>query len=630
MAKFIMPFEDMPKELVTPQKAAPRYIIPFESEAEKVVSPEAKALAEKSPIQRGLIGAKQTLSDIGLGAKQLAGMVVGNKWPQEVADRLKSERAARQAIAQDPYSSAGRAAADIGLGMLTPSTRIPAMAVTGAAIGALTPQEEPSFGETLTQAGKGAALGAGAGMVGNALISAVGRGKNALRGQMANPEYGRRMSLFEQRNVPASLGDITQNPTVMSIENINQRIPGSGRREFLERQSAGIGDVVRGLPEEVAGATAPMTKENIGQTLSQSVKTKYKEVKDTAKSMYDAVSDRVAKINPPDINPDNLRATAIQLKNDYPDAFASFMDTKAVKRLDDIISGTGPQKSPILNQSGQPITTPATLSFEDARWLDKRLGSVIRQARQQMQQGKYDPEAFNQLTSLQSALRDDITAWSAKVGDPAIAKGVASANKYFRENVVPFRNSPLTKDIVQGMEVNLDTLPDKMFKIDSPWTTDQALQFLTPEGVQAGRYHLINKARSQAMDNALTGVTSPAKFLRKSELGETGPKLFSPEELQGLSDVQELVGLGRRAASFGVDPDTGGRLAGLMALAKPLVYPLSRASTAATQSPAVTKFLLSDPRLYTGAGGLGRASENLLRKSTVGAPEAAIDLMEQE
>jgi len=48
MTKWIMPHEDTPVELTTPQKASPRYIMPHELEAkvEKVATPYETALAE--------------------------------------------------------------------------------------------------------------------------------------------------------------------------------------------------------------------------------------------------------------------------------------------------------------------------------------------------------------------------------------------------------------------------------------------------------------------------------------------------------------------------------------------------------------------------------------------------------
>lgn len=625
MAKFLMPFEDMPQEeLVAPTRATPRMVIPFENSPDPIDQKTAaeKVLTTETPLKRGLIGAGKTFQDTLLGAKQLAGMIGNEKWKKDVIDQLKSEKEAREALSKDPYASAGSMAANIGIGLMNPATRsIPAMAATGALAGALTPQEQPSWGETITEAAIGAGLGGLGGGLTSGLTTGVAKAKNAAMGRFSDPVHANRFRIFKENQVPASLGDITQSPGVMSIENAAQHIPMTGRRDFLEQQAQRLQEVIKEAPENIAGAVPSSTKESLGDTLAKSVKEKYKSVKDTARSMYDDVAQKVQAVNAPPVPPMNLQASAQRLKSDYPTVFDDFQDKKAISRLDDIISGTGPQSSVILNSAGVPIKTPAAISFEDMRWLDKRLGSMIRQGRQQAFQGKMDPEAFNQLTELQKALRADIEAWSGSIGHPDIEKGIRQANQYFRENVVPFRESPLTRDIVQGKNVNIDNLPNRMFRLDSPWLAEQSKGFLTPEGVQAGRYHLIKEAEKKAMNDVVENGIKPGQFLRSSALGETGPKLFNADELGRLSDLQEMVHASRRAGGYAADPSTGNRLLGLTPFLDWKIPFAARAFSATTQSEAPIRYLLADPRLYTGTGALGKVGEEILRKSGTGALE---------
>mgnify|MGYP000064127042 CR=1 FL=1 len=627
-SKWLMPHEmESAPELVAPAKAAPRFILPHEEQTkqEAVKSPEAEALAEETPLNRGLIGAGQRFNDIGLGAKQRAGQIRNlfpgeqSKWPEEVTNELKSQKPTREAIANDPYAGYGKAAADIGLSMLAPSAKLLPSMMTGAALEGISPMEEPTWGNVLTEGGKGALQGLAGSALMNGLVGTVARSKNALQGRFADPNAERRYRIFRQNDVPGSLGDITQDPAIMSLENMVQHVPYSGRRQFMEQQANRLGKVVEGAPEQIAGAVPTSTKEDIGKVLSNSIKTKYKSVKDTARTLYDDVEARVQQAGNPPITPTKMSAEVNGLLTKYPSVFAKLGDDPdTVNTLRTIATGVQPGRSPILGANGQPILTPPNLTFSELRQLDSDLGSMIRQGRQLSARGDLNNKSFDQLVRVQKALRDDMSDWSQTVGDPTIASGVANANKYFRETVVPFRKNTLTRKVLQDDQFDTDTLANSLFRLDSPTRTSQAVDFLTPDGVQAGRYHLLQQAKDKAMNAVLESGYSPSKFLRNTELGETGPKLFSPDELGQISDLQELVGSSRRAASYSADPMTGNRLLGMSPLLSMKIPLAAKAFSTATQSEAPMRFMLADPRLYTGDGALGKAGEALLRKSGAG------------
>ena len=645
---WIMPHEEQPEELVNPTAAAPRWIMPHEAEAEKlaVKTPEEITLGQETPLKRVGIGAGQAFNDMGQGLKQTAGMLRNlapgqpSTWPEEVSAEMKASQPARQAIAQDPYSSAGRMGATVATGIaMSPSARILPAALTGAAMeGPMTPREEPTWGDQATGAGKGAVLGGGGGLLGQSLVSGLGRTKNALRGRFADPEQQNRFRIFKDNQVPASLGDITQNPSVMGIENAAQHIPFSGRRAFMEQQAKRLGEVVTDAPAKIAGVTPASSKEDLGTTLVKSIKDKYAANKLAAKDLYDQVSARVTAVGAPPVPATELANETQKLLSKYPTAFAKLTeDPTTVSTLEQIATGVSPTASKVLGPNGLPIMKAPQLSFDDLRALDSDLGALIRQGRTLSNRGEYNSKTFAQLVEVQNALRKDIENWSVAVGDPMISKGVRDANKFFKENVIPFRKNPTTKSILQD---NLtgeqqDALARRMFKLDAPATTEQSLNFLTPEGIQAGRFHLLNQAKEKAMNDALESGYSPSRFLKESELGETGGKMFSSSELGQLGDLQELIRSSRRASSFASDPSTGNRLLGLAPLASMKIPMAARLFSTATQSEAPMRFMLADPRLYTGGakvpmpGGLeramgeivpGRMAEETLRKAGIGAP----------
>lgn len=631
MAKWNMPHEVEGSE-VLPMGKKPVFIMPHE-EVEATPPTEAEnVLAAESPVSRGAIGAGQRLTDIGLGLKQRAGMIRNllpgepSTWPQDVAKQVQEEAATRGAIDKDPYAGLGKGVTDLAFSLLSPSAKVLPALGTGAALELAAPTDNPTWGDAVTTAGKGALVGGLGSMAMNSAATMLGKSKNAVQGRFANPEIERRFRIFQQNDVPASLGDLTQSPGIMGLENMAQYVPASGRKKFLEQQSKRLGEVVEGAPERIAGPTSAQSKEDVGGVLANSIKAKYKEVKTAAKGLYDDVQARVEAAGDPPITPAKMSTQVNTLLTKYPSAFAKLSDDPdTVRTLETIASGVKPGQSPILGANGQPILTPPKLTFAELRQLDSDLGSMIRQGRQLTARGDMNNKSFNQLVEVQKALREDIADWSHQVGDPGIASGVSQANKYFRENVQPFRKNQLTRKVIQDENYNPDNLANSMFRLDSPYLSGQAKQFLTPEGIQAGRFHLMNQAKKKAMDDTLASGYSPSRFMKGTELGETGPKLFSPDELGQLEDLQTLIGSSRRAASYSADPATGNRLLGLAPLLSMKIPLAARAFSTLSQSEAPMRFMLSDPRLYTGNGALGKASESLLRKSGAGLGVAADD-----
>lgn len=609
--KWVMPHE-MTAEEVMPMQAQPNWVMPHDVEAEKELSPEEVKVKAMTPTGRRVAGAKQRVSDLGRGAAQLMNYAV-NIDPRYI--QLSPEEAAmREALMNNPEALQGRGLVDLATGATPIGRGIKGGLAFGSALGALEPAE--SAGDRLRNIGVSGGLGALGGKISDVAVTGLAKGKNMLQGRYASPEVERRVRIFKENQMPGSIGDYTQNPAIMKMENLARGVGLGG--DFLERQAQRVGEIMSEAPSKISGGVQSATKEDLGGAMARSIKNKYSGNKKLASDMYDEVADIVSKSNAPDINPVGLRQSAQKLLAEYPNAFEAMQDKKAVSRLESIIASTGDKKSAILGASGQPIYTPQPMSFEDARWLDKRLGSMIRQAKSQMNQGNYDPEAFGQLLDLQNSLRGDVSQWSRTIGKPEIATKLAGANQFFRENVVPFREDPVTKQVLED-RFNLDTLPQTLFKLDAPHRSEKALQFLTPEGVQAGRYYLLNEAERAGMSNALESGISPSKFLRKSQLGETGGKLFSPEELQQVDDLNELLRSSRRAAAYASDPATGNRLLSLSPLVSWKVPMAGKLFGMTAEADKPVRYMLSDPNLYTGEGALGRYGETLLRNTARGS-----------
>lgn len=637
MAKWAMPHEmneepSAERPAPSPTKMDYRFIMPHE--VEKPVeseSPELAVLRGESAPTRLAIGIGERLQRAGRGLKQRVGMVRNllpgepSAWPEEVAAEHAAEEPYRAAIGKDPMASVGNIVGEVALGSLggVGKTAL-ANAAKAAAAGALTegilnPDAEPTWGNFLTGAGKGALAGGIGGAATGAAVSALARGKNAFQGKFADPEHARRFSIFKREGVPASMGDLTQDPFIMSMENTAQHIPFTGRKEFLEQQARKVADKINQAPEAIVGSVPSGTKEDLGKAIAESIRTKYAANKQEAGRLYDAVSQRVQAVGAPPVDTQELARTSKELLDKYPTIFAKLADDPTtVEAITAIARGTHAKASTILDASGKPVMKAPKLSFDELRTLDSDLGSMIRQGRILTGRGEFNNKAFKQLVDLQNALRKDIETWAGTVGDPEIAKGITQANTFYREEVVPFRKNKTIRSVIQDEHPDTDSLPGLLFRPDSPSRAEQALSFMTPEGAQAGRYYMVKEARDKAMNDALEADYSPKRFLSGSQLGETGPKLLTEPELGKLADLREMVKASRRASTYGFDPSTGNRLLSLSPLMGPKLPALAKLFALSTQSEKPVRYMLANPRAYTGASPLGMTAENLVRKSGIG------------
>lgn len=633
MSKWVMPHEDS-REPST-QSPAPsatkldyRFVLPHvvESELPESRTPAELTLQGESVPSRVAIGVGERLSRAGRGVKQKVGMLrnllpgTESAWPEEAAELNRQEAPFRAAISKDPAAMAGQVAGEVALGSLLPAGGIAKSALSGGFTeGALNTVSEPTWGNVLTETGKGAVAGGVGGAATHYGVSALAKAKNAVRGNFASPEYAKRFSIFKDADVPASLGDITQNPFIMSMENTAQHIPFTGRKEFLEQQARKVAARVDQAPESIAGAVPSGTKEDLSKTIAESIRQKYAANKAEAGKLYGDVAARVQAVGAPPVPTTELAATSRALLDKYPSVFAKLSDDPAtVDAITAIARGTHPKASTILGPSGQPVMKAPKLSFDELRALDSDLGDMIRQGRILTGRGEFNNKAFRQLTDLQTALRKDIETWSGTVGDPGIATGIADANKFYRQQVVPFRKNKTVRSIIQDEHPDTDSLPGLLFRPDSPSRAEQALSFMTPEGAQAGRYYMVKSAKDKAMNDALEADYSPKRFLSGSQLGETGPKMFTNPELEKLADLREMVKSSRRAATYGFDPSTGNRLLSLSPLMGPKLPALAKLFALSTQSERPVRYMLANPRAYTGKSPLGITAEDLVRKSGVG------------
>lgn len=307
-----------------------------------------------------------------------------------------------------------------------------------------------------------------------------------------------RMAAAAREGVSLRLGDLTQHPGVMKLENFLSQLPFSGQSKKMGEQTGDVLDMVNrrlgesrppslDVPDEAAVKAMPANElrklfppgssvlnlsdralkalpydalehaglraqySDTGDALTSLVRAGYGREKAAAKNAYDAVSKLSQATGSPPVELSNLRTAAQDALAKYPQYFESLQNQNVVRMLNDVIGSTTPKPGAIVNAQGKPLTqTASNVTFDEARDLRSILGALSRQAERQIQAGTIaDAKAAGSLTQLYRAATQDLDHWGKHVADPAVGAAYKLADRTFKEGVVRFRESPSLKQVIR-------------------------------------------------------------------------------------------------------------------------------------------------------------------------------------
>jgi hypothetical protein len=346
------------------------------------------------------IGAVKGVSDLYTGGAQLlnkAGII-----SDEYLKKLESER---QSDISKYKSELESTSGKIGqfVGETIPTMAIPGgvtggfirRAVTsglgGAAIGALQPTEENQ--SHLTNAFVGAGMGVG----GQAVMSGVGAGVNALRGGTRGAQAIERQALSEKLGVPLTFSEEKTGQS-SRIDTALERMPWIfGNKEFrkvqLEKaEQASKGFFSKYIIDPTLDTTQAM-KENNDRFLN---------------TMYEAMKREGRQM--PQVQATEVKAATTELLDRFPGIFESIQDNNVKKVLKNVYGDVADK--PILDVNGNIIGLKyPKFSFDDLWMLRKGLGQEIRDAKTETAQGQFK--------RLYGAVTDDMDTMFSKGGGPA-------------------------------------------------------------------------------------------------------------------------------------------------------------------------------------------------------------------
>ncbi len=382
---------------------------------------------------------------------------------------------------------------------------LPWMAVPGSAPASL-----------LGRIGVGAAMGAGAGLIqpttekeSPALNTALGAttgavlpvglaGASKVYNAIKEPVKGAISDLSRKFGIPTTLGEVTQNPIVKKVESWLEEIPIIGLRKYRQKQQV--------RAEEAA-------KDFIGQFIHDPNASNVMESNRTyASSLFNDMKQLLPGIDQQKILPSQSRQIASDLLDRYPDIFKKFQDTKMEGLINNIVSSTQGKVTPMATLTGGPSITPKTLTFDEAWTLRQGLGEIIGQARKKIASGEVNETQLSQLKSLFGAVSKDMESWATGIGRTDVKDAFNIANEGYKQFVVRY---------------------DKLQRV-----YDKAI-------VKVGNEEFISPQRLAG--SLKRDIIDKDKYIKK----------FTPQQIQEMAGLENIMRIVHRAGQFKENPGTG-------------------------------------------------------------------------
>jgi hypothetical protein len=541
---------------------------------------------------QALAGAGKSFNDLGLSARQIfdnanfSKRQQGSKLSREIADT----RANDEALMDTGWGTAGNIAGDVALSAVIPvgglsraagagilkagaprlGTKVAQSLLTDAALaGAVQSQFKPTLEDEsrLTNAGVGA-LGGGLGYaVTKPIVSAVGKGINTLRNKWGSASAQELDELASRYGVDLSVGDLTRSPGWQAFEDASRDVPFSGRRDIMERQTGQIQDLLYSLRENVR-PSLDLT-DDVGNVVHQyatpedmmvgEIQRNYGNLVKQKDKLFENVGDVIAAN--PQAKPVVFEATKSEIRNmldSHPQIFDQFRDVDS--RLMNTLSGLDnnlSQAQGVLNAQGQPFQRTAQGTYTEAQWLRKRLGSLAEAARKQSMSGAITDDAAGQIKQLYKAVNKDLDTWGSRPGNADVHKAYKTAQKYYNENIVPFKKHPVLKKVVnEHVPYDADVAAREFFKQDRGNLARDIMKFQTPEGQKASQFVILEDMIDRGLNkNKESGLDIQAFLNRSGQLDMPAKHVLEPDVRKQMSDVEDILRAAKRSAGY---LDSGG------------------------------------------------------------------------
>ena len=553
---------------------------------------------------RGLTSAYRGLKQLGLQAAGALGADTSQSLAELAAQESDEKKRFESGVGETTAGTIGAIAGETlpylaipGSGIARGATGINAALTRGAVAagqggiaGGLQYTEEGGDSR-LENALQGALLGgaaygtlAGAARAGSKAVNAVSRN---LRGDAQEV-----LDLGVQHGVPVYAPDAAKSPLMSKAAVIAEEVPVVGMVKPRMRQA----EAAQASAERLTQRLAPEV-DDVGREIQESLTRRSAALQKAAGVRYDRVAQAADPLGKFPLM--NMNATAKQLLNKAKQDIDP--SNKLINRLERISRAT---KAP---------------NFSSARFFRSNLNDEIRKLKKA---GKL--KAAKPLEDISRALDDDMSQFANNAGGDVAAKW-RSADKFFRERVIPQRDSDFIKSMKSGTP---DEIFQKFIKYNKTDRAQKLYNALDTKGRGAIKAGLLTQALQKATNQGANGIAfSPAKFAGELEKLQGATGVFfrgvDKKEIDGFSKLMRHV---QRAGQVAENPPTGNRmifLTAMTALAQPTTAAGIVGTTVAKRllftTDAGKRLLLASSRLPPGHPKLERAMEILGQQLAVGA-----------
>lgn len=478
-------------------------------------------------------------------------------------------------------------------GILSSMAANPVAQTAGTAIGS-------GAGQTATELGANPLLAAGIDLAATGIATPLGiKAGNASAGRFT-PAGAQAMALNDKakaQGVTLSAGDLG-NPTAKMVENFLQDLPFSGRDKFMQEQALQTKAMLTRAEAATVGQRDP------GQDMIKALRDSYAAKNTTANGFYNTVKTELAKVPGSDTIPvPDFAAKAKEFMRQYP----GYLNSSDVS--EDVKSMLRAAKNGTL----------ADLPYDQARKVRTLIGNELADAR-----SSDKTTLAGELSQLYKGIATDSSNWASSLAgtNPTAKTALNQADKYWIDNIRPFRNSelPQVRKIVrsttspEALGVLADNVIGSNFRSGKVAKAEAVMNLGGQPGVEAAQRGLLDRAFGVGLDPNTNAGVSPMRFVNTLDMADpmTAAVMGRPSPvMQGVQDMSDIAQATRRSVSAFETPRTGvqnkaiGTLVGLLNPATTLQTAAGlvggRAAGAALRTDPVKGLLFSDYNPYANA-----------------------------
>lgn len=381
---------------------------------------------------------------------------------------------------------------------------------------------KPTEGDRLTEAGKAAAISAGA----TAALGAIGRPLEKL----TNFDFKDNIKAVRDASAslgitPNLLGDFTGREITRVAESLSKTRGGG----VVQKLKANVDELAKASTKVETEFTGGVKySEQAGQNIATAIQTNYNNAAKQGGELYKKLDSIVANNNLTKIETTETTAALSKVLDEYGDLFKVLerpqLEAKFASMRGNLVKEEIKQPAGlIVDEAGRPIIPeikgPVEFTFKDLRQAREGLTDALQAAKRQ---NKFGAKESIRLNEVVEALDRDIENWGANASkNESVADAWKTARDYWRGNVIPLRDADLAltmlKDPNSGeLKTDISKLVSRIISNDTVGQEgakrasaiiSKVLPAEVKQDVAAATF---NTARTEATD--ASGVFDPIKF----------------------------------------------------------------------------------------------------------------------